>query len=671
MTNEKETQQENKESHMLSFKLPDEFVEAYRNVKPEFGYNGLGEVVFLRSYSLKGENGEKETWVDTVRRVTEGVYSIQKDHVDKNHAGWNEDSALQSAKEFFDRAFNMKWSPPGRGWFSMGTKLVHSKQGAAALNNCGFVSTEYVDTEFGGPFRWLMEMGMFGVGPGFDTRGAGKIDIKQPKEEVKTFTVPDSREGWAESVEVLLDSFFRPNRFTVRFDYSKIRAKGEPIKSFGGIAPGPKPLQQCHATLTKELNKNIGKPLSSRLIVDICNIVGKAVVSGGQRRIAEIAFGDLDDKDYTNLKNWNDPVNAERMGEGGWGGYSNNSVFVKTGDDYSEVAKQTAVTGEPGFLWLENAQKFSRMGDAPDWKDREAKGQNPCNEQTLEHKELCTLVEVYPSKHDSIEDFLRTLKFAYLYGKTVTLLKTHDMETNRVMQKNRRIGVGLSGIVQLIDKIGLDEAITWMDRGYSEIQRWDEIYSNWLAVPRSKKTTTVKPSGSVSLVSGVTAGLHHPIGEYYVKRMRISKTDPLLDELISKNYPVEDDVMNAEFDAVVEFPVHVKNVSRGRADVSMWEQLNLAAVLQRHWSDNAVSITVTFDPEREGHDIAKALEFYQYHLKGVSFLPLDGGQYPQMPEEAITKEEYERRLSTIDTSPISYFGDAVQEKFCDSETCLI
>jgi len=655
----------------LSFNLKEEFVEQYKDRKPEFGFNGLGEVVYLRSYSLRGEDGVKEQWWQTVKRVTEGVYSIQKDHVEKNHLGWDDNQAHKSAEEFFDRLFTLKWTPPGRGLFAMGTPLVHSKQGAAALNNCGFVSTEDIDKEFGGPFRWLMEMGMFGVGPGFDTKGAGKIIIHKPRDDIRTFVVPDTREGWAESVEVLLNSYFKPNHYTVNFDYSKIRPSGAPIKSFGGIAPGPRPLEQAHTTLRQQLNKNIGEPISSRLIVDISNIVGKAVVSGGQRRIAEIAFGELTDTDYTSLKNWNMEENVERMGPGGWGNYSNNSVFVNVGDDYTKVAEQTAATGEPGYLWLENSKMFSRMNGIPDWKDKDAKGQNPCNEQTLEHKELCTLVEVYPAKHDSLEDFLRTLKYAYLYGKTVTLLKTQDIETNRVMQKNRRIGVGLSGIVQLTDKIGLNNSIKWFELGYNEIQRWDEIYSNWMAIPRSKKTTTVKPSGSVSLVSGVTAGIHYPIGEYYVKRMRINKADPLLQELKRKNYPVEDDVMNAEFDAVVEFPVHVENVSKGRADVSMWEQLNLAMVLQKHWSDNAVSVTVTFDPEREGKDIAKALEFYQYHLKGVSFLPLDGTAYPQMPEEAITKEEYEDRLSKIIDGPIIFDGDAEQEKFCTNDTCTI
>lgn len=488
---------------MDKFRLSDSFVESYKNKKPPFGFNGLGELVFFQTYSrvihttsckennYKNCNCPNEQWWETCRRVVEGTYNMQKKHIETHGCGWNAWQAQRSAQQMYDRIFNMKFLPPGRGLWAMGSEITEEKNLYASLNNCGFVSTKNLKEDLAKPFLFLMDMSMLGVGVGFDTLGAGQIIIKGPntKRNKEVYQVPDSREGWVESLRLLLESYFLGTA-PIEFDYSLIRPAGSIIRGFGGVSSGYKALEDMHNDIKKVLDKEKNQPISVTAIVDIMNLIGKAVVSGNIRRSAEIVFGDINNTEYLDLKNYSKNPHRESYG---WA--SNNSVFAKIGDNYESVCERILINGEPGFAWLENMRNFSRMNNGPDYKDRRADGGNPCLEQTLESYELCNLVETFPYRHSSLEDFLTTLKYAYLYAKTVTLGKTHWVETNRIILRNRRIGCSVSGIAQFITKYGIETLRQWLEAGYNEIQKWDGIYSEWLAVPRSIKTTSVKPSG--------------------------------------------------------------------------------------------------------------------------------------------------------------------------------
>ncbi|MGW8179374.1 MAG: fused protease/ribonucleoside-triphosphate reductase, partial [bacterium] len=251
--------------------------------------------------------------------------------------------AQRAAKDAYDRLFHFKWTPPGRGMWAMGTRMVHEGQNSAALYNCAWISTEKITShskyEATLPFVRLMEMSMWGIGVGFDTRGAGKINLHQPSGDVETYVVPDTREGWAASVGRLLESYFLPHQRPVKFDYSKVRPAGSPLKTFGGTASGPGPLKDLHKMVVKLLNDRAGEPITSRDIVDIQNLIGKAVVAGGARRSAELALGFADDEDYVTLKNWNLKKNKARTGANGWAWMSNNSVYAGLGMDYTDAAR--------------------------------------------------------------------------------------------------------------------------------------------------------------------------------------------------------------------------------------------------------------------------------------------------------------------------------------------
>jgi len=902
------------------FKLDKDFVRAMRDKKDPWSQNEesgkpenvLAALVYYRTYSRNGE-----PWWKCVQRVVEGTFLIQQRHVLGDRKSWNEKERQELAQEMYRRIFEMKFLPPGRGLWAMGTPIIEEKGLAASLNNCGFITTENIDENATEPFCFLMDASMLGIGVGCDLKGAGKLTIFAPKESSEFFVIPDTREGWVESLYLLLNSYASEGREKIQFDYSDIRKEGVPLKTFGGISSGPKPLKDLLDKVREILDNYVGKCLDSRGIADIINLIGVAVVSGNIRRTAEIIFGEANDKDFLDLKNYE--VNPDRT----WGWTSNNSVYADLGMDYTEIAQRIKNNGEPGFIWLENARNYSRMRESEkDYKDIKAAGANPCvpgdtwvltskgfsqvkdlvgkecdlvvrgkvnhsskgffptgtkelmkitlvngislrltrnhrvavasrgkgegdgiewieasklrlsdkihvnlcssehtkeyskgsykdgyivciyilfhyhyrhygfdsklinfdlgplrkhlgndfqvndeqlkirgteirnivdpfiirtslsyngnddkielnlenlsekfirgiydayraicdehvqlrkhilqsfqmlfsiidvsskvtipgnilriqpetqnssiipikflkltkkekevfdvtinsssstdeddidhafsangiivhncNEQTLEPYELCNLVETFPNHHETLEDYSKTLYFAFLYSKTVTLLPTHYDKTNDVMLRNRRIGVSISGVAQFLGDRSRDELKLWLETGYDKIKEYDNIFSDYFGVPRSLKTTTVKPSGTVSLIAGATPGMHYPISNYYIRRVTLSKESPFVQKLINGGYHVEPKEFDPENSVIVEIPVSVGANVRVLEDVSMQEQFALAAFLQEHWSDNQVSATITFNKDKEGDQIVQALNEFQYKLKGISLLP--------------------------------------------------
>jgi ribonucleoside-triphosphate reductase (thioredoxin) len=867
-----------KEEHR--YRLPKEFVAKYAKRVPMFGFNGLGEITYRRTYSRIKPDGTNEQWHDTVERVVNGVYSLQKEHICTHALGWSEEHANRSAMEMYDRMWNFKFLPPGRGLWAMGTDIVEKRRLGAALNNCfsgdtkawirdrpesdfrleslyslakrgasfevisgvtgepvggatckgfgvqtlnrvvvspvgssnveftfratsnhrwilsggvvttdlkvgdvipplpyrdgivsqfasekrrvenslckdvavgtgdwlierapllgmhvaevtpcgsvrlldtptsyvvrlieediaaepvycivepttqsfvleggiptgncAFISTADISQDtICGPFGFFMDAAMQGVGIGFDTKGAEKsVVVRMPSEtDTRTILVPDSREGWVDATCDLIDSYVKYGSKAIKYDYSAIRPAGAPIKTFGGVACGYKPLEMLHDSIRETLNRS--PSVSATTIVDLMNQIGVCVVAGGIRRTASISLGNPDDE-FMDLKNYE--KNPHRM-TFGWA--SNNSIYAELGMDYSDAAKRISDNGEPGFVWLENMRAYSRMCDPPDHKDHRASGANPCSEMTLEAAsaeggavggELCNLTEVFPARCDNLEDFKRTLKFAYLYAKTVTLCKTQWPITNRIMMRNRRIGCSISGVAQLLAKIGMHEMKTWLVEGYATVQNWDRVYSEWLCIPRSIKTTTIKPSGSVSLLAGATPGMHFPLSRFYTRRMRLNRSSPLVEDLKAAGYHVEDCAIGGVegTTVVAEFPVDVGEGVRTADTVSMWEQVALSVFLQKYWSDNQVSCTVTFR-EDEAKDIARALEHFQYELKGISFLRVDCTSYPQMPYEATDEETYNKNLAKVNphallVSTTGSAEDAVIERFCDGDKCVL
>jgi len=458
---------------LFSFKLAEDFVNTYRSKKVDWGYqdaagNSVGEITFIRTYSRLKEDGTKETWADTCERVINGMYSIQKDHAKANRLPWSDTKAAASAKEAFDRMFNFKWTPPGRGLWMMGTPLVNVQKNSAALQNCSFVSTaEMNKNNPAKPFAFLMEASMLGVGVGFDTKGAEKdFVIYDPHPDTDPIVIPDTRpdtrEGWVESTTSLINSYLKPDQKSPVFDYSQIRPAGTPIKTFGGTAAGADPLIKLHEHVRRIFKGRAGEKVTTTDIADLGNLIGVCVVSGNVRRSAELLMGKIDDQEFLNLKNYevfpernaydptgknsgwgfmsNNSVEAhvgqdlspimeflnlknyevfpernayDPTGENsGWGFMSNNSVEAHVGQDLSPIIDGIARNGEPGVIWMDVTRKYGRLADPENNKDWRAAGYNPCAEQSLESMECCTLVETYIGRHETLEDFKRTLKLS-------------------------------------------------------------------------------------------------------------------------------------------------------------------------------------------------------------------------------------------------------------------
>jgi ribonucleoside-diphosphate reductase alpha chain len=642
------------------FTLKRTFRDEIRAKMARFGFGGFGEATYYRTYSRLKQDGSQEHWADTVIRVVDGILSIRKNHYILNRLLWEEEKWQNYAGKLADAMFDMKWLPPGRGLWVMGTDYVYER-GGAALNNCGAVDT----TDLAVAADWTMDMLMCGVGVGFNTAWRGENVTMPDKSRPITFVIPDSREGWVASVRLLIESYTRGGAWFA-FDYGTIRPKGSPIKGFGGTASGPDPLKELHRRIEKYLDDYChGIHDRTRTTADIMNAIGACVVAGNVRRSAEIALGSVDDGTFLDLKNFE--KNPDRS-EIGW--MSNNTVVLEKNEDFEKlpvIAGHIRNNGEPGIMNLINVQKYGRYGDKAEDKAWLA---NPCSEIPLESFELCNLAEVFSARCEDEAAFYEALEYATFYASTVALLPTHRPETNAIVVRNRRIGVSLSGVADMLDEFGATELTRRLRRGYELVRSVNRELAAEAGVPASIRVTTVTPSGTISQLVGVSSGMNFPTFKYAIRRMRVGNSSPICDLLKNAGIPNEPDHYSANT-TVFEFPID-QGKTRKATSVSAWEQFAFLAMLQREWSDNMVSCTVYFNPETEGDQIEHMLALFAPTIKSVSMLPHSAkGSYKQMPYEGIDKKEYEARLAAIPKIDWSSFGgsDGIESRFCTNDSC--
>jgi len=389
-------QQTAEDRKVRAFTLSPGFLDQFKGRQPNWG--PLGQIVYVRTYARALPDGGVEEWWQTTQRVVEGCFNIQKIHCRQMGLPWNEQKAQRSAQDMYQRIWDFKFTPPGRGLWVMGTDAVYER-GSACLQNCAFTSSETLAEDFAAPFCFLADMSMLGVGVGGDTKGAGKVKLQVPKFTQEPFVVKDTREGWVDLIRVVLNSFVGKGLYPLFIDYSQVRGRGVPLKTLGGVASGPKPLHQLVENLTvllmptgvtvsfdvqraedwatiqvsKASVTGSGEPyrITSTHIVDIFNYIGKAVVAGGIRRSSELMLGEAEDIEFMKLKQ-----DSTALADRRW--CSNNSVYGHVGMDYSSLIPSMAMNGEPGIFWLDNARKYSRMGHPADNKDWRAQGCNPC-----------------------------------------------------------------------------------------------------------------------------------------------------------------------------------------------------------------------------------------------------------------------------------------------------
>lgn len=612
------------------------------NKEQEIPWGEIGYITYKRTYARRlneeDSNSNTEEFKDTVLRELKACkkqLNINFTEEEKQH--------------YITTRMALKWSVAGRFMWQLGTKTV-DKLGLPSLQNCAFVT---IDSPIR-PFTWAFEMLMLGAGVGYNIQKehvyqipkvhSNKVKIQRLDEKDADYIVPDSREGWVKLLgKVLKSHFYSGEGFS--FSTQLIRTKGALIKGFGGLASGPEELCWGIEEISKLLNNRNGQKLRPIDCLDIMNIIGYVVVSGNVRRSAQIAIGDYDDLDFLKAKRW-DLGNVPN-----WRSMSNNSIACS---DISKLPSEfwdTYNEGEPyGLINLELSRKIGRTGDTK-YPDPNVMGFNPCAEQSLNNFETCCLSEIFLPNITSYEELLSILKLTYRVNKHSLSLKCSLKETEHIVNTNMRMGIGMTGILQ-----ATEEQRSWLKTAYDYIRAYDKEYSHHMKWPISIKITTCKPSGTLSLLPGVTPGVHpNPAGPYYIRRIRISSNSPLIQVCKSHGYYIEPQI---NFDGsedkstmVVEFPCKVPEGTPIASEYNWKQQLEMVRKIQAEWSDNSVSCTVYYKKE-DLNDIKQYLnENYKDNFKTLSFLLYHGHGFKQAPYETISKEKYEELI--VNTKPIT------------------
>lgn len=613
-----------------------------------FNFTNEGKVTYKRTYARKTASGKTENWESTVDRVISG-----------NNAIINiSEEEINQLKHYM---LNMKSTPAGRGlWFS-GSDAQY-RIGGAGLVNCWAITCDNIDN-----FIMAQDLLMLGGGVGASVEHKYVSKLPKVKKGVQIvlkntkdadFIIPDSREGWNEMTRRVLESFFITGK---SFSYSTvcIRGYGEEIKGFGGKASGPKPFEVFIEKASNILKLREGKHIRPIDAMDIICSIGEFVVSGNVRRSAIIILGDSWDKEYLTSKRWDLGIVPSHRA------YANLSVVCDDVEDLHPLFWKTYENGEPfGLVNRKNIQKYGRMGEV---KKDTAYLVNPCGEATLENGEPCNIADIFLPNLSSQREFIEASRLMFRYCKRVAQAKFHNEINQDVITKNQRIGIGITGCLQapqFFNKQSLDEA-------YNAIQQENEKYSKELKVNESIRTTVVKPSGTVSLLGNCTPGIHPAYSRYYIRRIRIAANDPLIPILRKAGHQIEpvlniDGSINSDT-LVVNFYIQTpENTPCADEGFDTWRQLDTLLLAQKHWADQAVSVTVYY--KKEDIDQIKAwLKLNLKYLKSISFLCHNDHGFKQAPYEAISEEVYKNNIKLL--TPID-LNDLESGKDLENLECI-
>jgi ribonucleoside-triphosphate reductase (thioredoxin) len=632
--------------------LSQEFLDKYDNKDAKFGFNGLGYTVYKRTYSRVMEDGKLEEWKDTLTRCINGAQAIG--------AGYT----TEEAERLFDHMFNLRALLGGRMLWQLGTKTVE-QYGANSLLNCAFVAIRKYDD-----FCFIFDNLMLGCGLGFSVRRQDINELPRVKKNVTIthevtkdadFIIPDSRVGWTELLRKVLKSYFVTGK---SFSYSTIliRGAGEKITGFGGKASGPLPLVNGVSQICEILKDRAGKKLRSIDVLDIANILGSIVVAGNVRRSAEVALGDADDVLFLRAKRW-DLGNIPN-----WRAMSNNTIYADT-FDYTSQEFWDLYNGNAEPYGLFNLSLTQTQGRLGEYRNDPAEGSNPCLEISLESKEFCNLSELVLPNITSEDQLKDCIYLLYKTQKAITQMQYIDPESTKVVNRNARIGMGVTGIYQAVDKLN------WLDAGYRYLREVDAEYSRARGWNESIKVTTLKPSGSLSLVAGVTPGIHPAYAQYYIRRVSLSSNDPLVEYCKDLGYTTE---YRMQFDGtldrstvLVQFPCKMPEGTVIADNLSAVEHLEMIKRLQTIWVDNSISATVYYKP----HELDEIKEWLSLHyadsIKAVSFLRHSEHNFQQAPYEPITSQEYELMISVITSGNYTEASGLIDDLECSTGVCPV
>lgn len=647
----------------MSLKLSEEFLNKYKNIEPPM--TNLGNFVYYRTYSrFLPELNRREYWWETCKRAVEYNCNLVKGVQKKE------------AEELFDSMFNLKMFLSGRTLWVGGTES--SKKYPSSNFNCSYTNIEKIDD-----ICEVFYLLMLGCGVGFsalkeqcdklpifncdiDVQHKEYIYFKHHSHEDHTniniinneyeIVVGDSKEGWVDALRNILQlstanniAYSHMNKINI--NYNNVRPEGSPLKTFGGYASGPEPLKQMFEKIV-DIIKNSGGKLKPVDVLDICNLLGQAVQVGGVRRSAEVCLFDKDDTDTRFAKqkiftqdennNWITDTNLLHRQS------SNNSILFNKRpsiEELNEIFESIKTTGEPGFINSEVARK--RFPDMM--------GMNPCCEILLPSKGFCNLVEVNCMGNSQLELF-HTIALATRASYRMACVDIELPEWDKNMKENMLLGVSLSGWQDFVNKEELDvvtqKSLLKHLRNCSNGEM--KKYAYYLGMNESKLVTTEKPSGTLSLLPTVSPGVHHSHAPYYIRRVRINAGDPLVKVCEELGYKIVPEAGQTEENCttkVIEFYIKAPE-GKTKQNVTALEQLETYKMFMENYVDHNTSITVTVKSNEWDEVVNWVYNNWDIFI-GISFLALDGGVYPLMPYEAITKEQYNEFIKNYPTQKIT------------------
>ena len=604
------------------------------------------------------EENRRETWEETVNRYTDFFKGRFPE--------------LFPAEKVNQAIHNLEVMPSMRCLMTAGPALERDE---IAGYNCSFVAIDSPRA-----FDEIMYILMCGTGVGFSVERQFTNNLPSIAEEFHdtdtTIRVKDSRIGWASAYRELISLLYSGR--IPKWDVSGIRPAGARLKTFGGRASGPKPLEDLFEFTIHTFRKAAGRKLNSLECHDIVCKVADIVIVGGVRRSALISLSNLTDDRMRNAKNgawWED--NVQRA-------LANNSVAYTELPDVGIFLKEWTTlyeskSGERGIFNRVAATKKANSNGRRD-TDGYDYGTNPCGEIILRSKGLCNLSEIVIREGDTLDDLKRKVEVATIIGtfqSTLTNFRYVRSDWRKNQEEERLLGVSMTGIMDhpVLSKPS-EQTIEWLKELREHAINVNKLWADKLGIPVSAAITTVKPSGTVSQLVGCSSGIHPAYSKYYIRTVRMDNKDPLTHFFRSAGVPNEPDVTKPESITVFSFPQKGSESGITRDETNAIEQLQLYSVYQKHWTEHNPSITVYYK-DNEFLQIGAWIYNNFSDVSGVSLLPHSDHVYKQAPYQEITKEEYDdfvAKFPNIDWGQLKEEEDTTsgtQELSCTAGACEI
>ena len=629
------------------------------------------EFIHLSRYSRwLPEKERRETWDETVGRY----FDFFKEHLDELHS-YKLTKNLRDELE--EAVLSQKIMPSMRCLMTAGEAL---KRENIAGYNCSYVAVDRPQA-----FDEILYVLMNGTGVGFSVERQYVVKLPDVAEEFfesdTTITVADSKLGWAKALKELIGMLYIGQ--IPRWDLSKIRPAGAPLKTFGGRASGPEPLEQLFNFCVTVFRSAKGRKLSSIECHDIVCKIAEVVVVGGVRRSALISLSNLSDDRMRAAKSgqwWNtEPQRALANNSACYTEKPDIGVFM---DEWKSL--YDSKSGERGIFNRQSAVKMAEKNGRRNTEDYDF-GTNPCSEIILRNREFCNLSEVVVRATDTKESLLEKVRLATILGtmqSTLVNFKYVSSSWKKNCEEERLLGVSLTGIMdnELLNGKGLPQALPCiLEDLRNEAIKTNAEFAKKIGINQSVAVTCVKPSGTVSQLVDAASGIHARHNPFYVRTVRGDKKDPLTKMMTEAGFPVEDDVMNPSHTAVFSFPMKVDKSAVFRTDMGAIEQLELWLIYQKHWCEHKPSVTISVK-EDEWLEVGAWVYKHFDFMSGVSFLPFSDHTYKQAPYQDIDESGYsillDKMPKEVDWTKLSEYEKTdmtigAQELACAAGFCEI